>query len=174
MNISVQGVGQEALTTSVLAVLDLLTFYGAFGHHPRTQMRLLLHAVAGPELFKLLSQLPQQLSPSALNGMTSLQLDVCPEQPQDWLVLQQLPGLRELLLPGFKPAVPHQHLSALAHITQLTAATLSVQVSMGLSLHLNALVNPAAAVGAHAVSMQLSSHKQCIKSTSMAGSWMVW
>lgn len=99
-----------------------------------------LCTIAGPKLFKLLASLPQQLSPSALGSITSLQLDVCPEQPQDWLVLQQLPGLRGLLLPGFKPAVPYQHLSALAQVTQLTAATLSVQVSSQTAHELLALV----------------------------------
>lgn len=79
----------------------------------------------------MLSRLPQAVSPSALAMLHRLQLDVFPEQPCSWLALQQLPGLRELVLPGFKPALPHHHLTALARVTQLTAATLSIQVSIG-------------------------------------------
>lgn len=82
----------------------------------------------GTYLFEMLSCLPQQLTLSGLSSIRVLQLDVFPEQPQEWTVLQGLPALQELLLPSFKPALPHHHLPALATISQLTAATLSVQV----------------------------------------------
>jgi hypothetical protein len=50
--------------------------------------------------------------------------------------LQRLPCLRELLLPSFRPALPHEHLPALARLPQLEALTVSVQVR-AVCLHFN-------------------------------------
>lgn len=51
-----------------------------------------------------------------------------PAAPSDWLLLQGLPCLQELLLPPFMPSLPHAHLPMVAELTQLTALTASVQV----------------------------------------------
>lgn len=90
------------------------------------------HADAPAALFGgLLTCLPKQLSPSALAAVSALQLDVFPDDPASWLLLRGLTCLRELLLPPFKPSLPHEHLPAVAQLTQLTALTASVQVCVG-------------------------------------------
>jgi len=85
-------------------------------------------AGAGGALFRLLQSLPRQLLPDSLSVLHCLELDVFPDRPGDWCLLAHLPCLRQLLLPPFKPALPHEHLPALAQLTQLTGLTLSVQV----------------------------------------------
>eukprot|EP00775_Hariotina_reticulata_P004724 gene4725-4974_t len=86
-------------------------------------------AGAGPQLFALLQQLPQQLHPGALAAVDSLHLDVFPNHPDDWRVLQGFSGLTKLVLPSFRPALPHQQLPSIAALTQLQKLTLSVQGS---------------------------------------------
>lgn len=83
---------------------------------------------ASEALFDLLYSLPCQLKPHALSMVHTLDLEVFPETPSGWAALRDVPALRELLLPPFKPALPHEHLPALAQITQLTGLTASVQV----------------------------------------------
>jgi hypothetical protein len=85
-------------------------------------------AGAAADLFDLLGRLPRQLYPPALSAVHSLELDVFPAAPSDWLLLQGLPCLQELLLPPFMPSLPHAHLPMVAELTQLTALTASVQV----------------------------------------------
>jgi hypothetical protein len=93
-------------------------------------------AGAAADLFDLLGRLPRQLHPPALSAVHSLELDVFPAAPSDWLLLQGLPCLQELLLPPFMPSLPHAHLPMVAELTQLTALTASVQVCVGLfSIH---------------------------------------
>uniref|UniRef100_A0A383WMA3 Uncharacterized protein n=1 Tax=Tetradesmus obliquus TaxID=3088 RepID=A0A383WMA3_TETOB len=86
--------------------------------------------VAGRGVFRFLAALPSQLSPDGLAALVSVQLDAFPEAPAQWAVLQRLPCLRELLLPSFRPALPHEHLPALARLTQLDTLTVSVQGSI--------------------------------------------
>jgi hypothetical protein len=62
----------------------------------------------------------------------------CPQQLL--LPLQRLPCLRELLLPSFRPALPHEQLPALARLTQLEVLTVSVQVRAVCRMQLNPLL----------------------------------
>lgn len=100
--------------------------------HPIHPVSLTLPpAGAAAALFQLFTQLPRQLSPPALSVIATLDLDSFPASPEAWGGLKGLPCLRELLLPPFKPALPHTHLPALASLTQLTGLTASVQVGGG-------------------------------------------
>jgi hypothetical protein len=87
-------------------------------------------AGAGAQLFALLQQLPHHLHPRALSMVKSCHLGVFPDRAEDWLVLQGLPCLTELVLPSFRPALPHEQLPFIAALTQLRKLTISVQVGL--------------------------------------------
>lgn len=120
-------------------------------------------ASAGASVFLFLGRLPRQLSSHALAAVTRLQLDAFPQDGADWLLLRGLPCLRALVLPSFRPALPHEQLLQLAQLSQLQELTLSVQVgeccsssgmrARALQQHLPRMCDTCAAASAHALAL---------------------